>query len=47
MSIDTSEGHPAMDYKQHESTYKGFVRLFFWGTVACLLLLIFMAATLV
>lgn len=29
MSIDTSGGHPAMDYKQHTETYSVFVR----GTV--------------
>jgi hypothetical protein len=26
MSIDTSDGHPAMDYKEHTRTYDGFVR---------------------
>ena len=26
MSIDTSNGHPAMDYKEHVRTYDGFVR---------------------
>lgn len=29
MTIDTSGGHPAMDYREHERTYRGFVR----GTV--------------
>jgi hypothetical protein len=23
--IDTSKGHPAMDYKEHIRTYKGFL----------------------
>jgi hypothetical protein len=29
MTIDTSGGHHAMDYAEHQRTYKGFVR----GTV--------------
>ena len=29
MAVDTSEGHPAMDYKEHLKTYEGFLR----GTV--------------
>jgi Bacterial aa3 type cytochrome c oxidase subunit IV len=27
MSIDTSKGHPAMDYSEHTSTYSGFIKL--------------------
>lgn len=26
MSIDTSGGHPAMDYPEHVRTYNGFIR---------------------
>jgi len=26
MSVDTSHGHPAMDYAEHTRTYKGFLR---------------------
>lgn len=26
MSIDTSGGHPAMDYPEHVRTYSGFIR---------------------
>lgn len=26
MSIDTSNGHPAMDYKEHVRTYDGFIK---------------------
>ncbi|MGD9804966.1 MAG: aa3-type cytochrome c oxidase subunit IV [Hyphomicrobiaceae bacterium] len=26
MTVDTSEGHPAMDYREHLRTYDGFVR---------------------
>ncbi|HEX4892977.1 MAG TPA: aa3-type cytochrome c oxidase subunit IV [Hyphomicrobiaceae bacterium] len=29
MSIDTSDGHPAMDYREHVRTYNGFIK----GTV--------------
>jgi hypothetical protein len=29
-------GHPAMDYKAHESTFKGFIHFTEVGTVACL-----------
>ena len=25
MSVDTSKGHPAMDYKEHVKTYNGFM----------------------
>jgi aa3 type cytochrome c oxidase subunit IV len=27
MRIDTSEGHPAMDYAEHDRTYKLFLKL--------------------
>ncbi len=27
MSLDTSNGHPAMDYEAHKETYAGFLRL--------------------
>lgn len=43
MSIDTSEGHPAMDYKEHERTYSGFVQFTKISIVALVILLIFMA----
>ena len=26
MSIDTTDGHPEMDYPEHVRTYNGFVR---------------------
>ena len=26
MSLDTSGGHPAMDYAEHNRTYAGFIR---------------------
>lgn len=39
-------GHPAMDYAEHERTYKLFISLAKWGTIFCVALLIFMAVTL-
>jgi Bacterial aa3 type cytochrome c oxidase subunit IV len=27
MSVDTSKGHPAMDYAEHNATYSGFIKL--------------------
>ena len=33
MGIDTSNGHPAMDYPEHERTYKGFIK----GSIICTL----------
>ena len=27
MSVDTSQGHPAMDYAEHKKTYAGFLRI--------------------
>jgi len=40
MSIDTSRGHPAMDYREHERTYRGFVR----GTVIMTVIVIVILA---
>lgn len=34
MSIDTSDGHSAMDYKEHVRTYDGFVK----GTIILVVL---------
>jgi hypothetical protein len=46
MSIDTSGGHSAMDYREHVRTYNGFLK----GTVALIVLviavLLFMVVTL-
>lgn len=43
MGIDTSKGHPAMDYPEHERTYKGFVKGATYGTIAMIVLLVGMA----
>jgi pilus assembly protein TadC len=40
MTIDTTGGHPAMDYAEHQRTYNGFVR----GTVILTALVAFILA---
>ena len=47
MSIDTSGGHPAMDYREHVRTYNGFIRLIVVSIVLLVILLIGMAIFLV
>jgi len=47
MSVDTSGGHPAMDYAEHQRTYRGFVRGTMTVLVLVILLLIGMAIFLV
>jgi hypothetical protein len=39
MSVDTSNGHPAMDYNQHKDTYNAFLRFSKIGIVLLVLLL--------
>ncbi|HEU0017466.1 MAG TPA: aa3-type cytochrome c oxidase subunit IV [Methyloceanibacter sp.] len=42
MHIDPSEGHPAMDYSEHQRTYKLFLKLTLYtivGVVALMALL--------
>ncbi len=43
MSIDTSKGHPAMDYPEHERTYSGFIKGTIIGTVGVIAILAGMA----
>lgn len=45
--IDTSNGHPAMDYRAHTDTYRGFVNLAFWGSIVVAIILALMATFLV
>ena len=47
MSVDTTKGHPAMDYPEHIRTYSGFLRGAVILTVLVALLLLFMLITLV
>lgn len=42
MSVDTSKGHPAMDYAEHKATYAGFIKLVEYGTGALVVLLVAM-----
>jgi hypothetical protein len=42
----SEELNPVMDYDEHNKTYNMFVNLTKWGTIALVLLLIVMAATL-
>ncbi|MFM2422207.1 MAG: Bacterial aa3 type cytochrome c oxidase subunit, partial [Pseudomonadota bacterium] len=43
MAVDFKDGHPAMDYREHERTYAGFIRGTIVLTVICALILIGMA----
>jgi len=43
MSVDTSEGHPAMDYNEHKRTFAGFMQATKMVTVLLVLILIGMA----
>ena len=47
MSIDTSKGHPAMDYKEHINTFNGFWKATQILVVLVALVLVFMLVTLV
>ncbi len=40
MAVDTSGGHPAMDYNQHVETYRAFLRYSRIGMVLLALLLL-------
>ena len=47
MSVDLSGGHPAMDYKEHARTYRGFLVFTKVSIIFLVLLLIGMAIFLV
>lgn len=47
MSVDTSEGHAAMDYEEHVRTYAGFMQATKITVVSIAVILILMAITLV
>ena len=47
MSVDTSGGHAAMDYKEHLRTYRGFIKGVQFGIGAIVALLVLMAIFLV
>ncbi len=37
---------PPMDYPEHERTYQNFLKLFKWGTISLVVLMIFLALVL-
>lgn len=43
MSVDSSKGHPDMDYAQHKRTYDGFIRGTQISVVLLVILLVGMA----
>lgn len=47
MGVDTSGGHPAMDYAEHNRTYANFLTWAKVGIVFCVVLLAGMALFLV
>lgn len=47
MNIDTSQSHPAMDYRAHFETYRVFIRVAMWGSIIIAIILALMAAFLV
>ncbi len=47
MQIDTSKGHPDMDYRAHFDTYRGFINMAFWGSIILAIILILMRIFLV
>ena len=43
MQIDRAEGHPAMDYAEHQRTYKLFVKLTVYLIVSVVVLMALLA----
>jgi hypothetical protein len=43
MKIDPSEGHPAMDYTEHQKTYKLFLKLTLYTIVGVAALMVLLA----
>jgi len=41
--IDTSNGHPAMDYAEHVQTYRLFLNLSKFVLIGCIVLMVGMA----
>ena len=42
-TADQSAGHPAMDYAEHERTYRAFLLLVKWGVIVNVVILVLMA----
>jgi len=43
MRIDPKEGHPAMDYAEHERTYKLFLKMTGWLILGVVTLMVLLA----
>ena len=43
MHIDPSEGHPAMDYAEHQRTYKLFLKLSLYTLVGVIVIMALLA----
>jgi hypothetical protein len=43
MHIDPKECHPAMDYAEHEKTYKLFLKLTLWTVIGVVVLMVLLA----
>jgi len=47
MDLENAQGHPAMDYRAHLSTYRGFITAAIWGCIVLAIIMALMAAFLV
>jgi hypothetical protein len=43
MHIDPKECHPAMDYSEHQKTYRLFLKLTLWTVVSVVVLMVLLA----
>lgn len=43
MHLDPKEGHPAMDYAEHDRTYKLFLKLTLWTIITCVVIVAVLA----
>ena len=43
MKIDPAEGHPSMDYAEHERTYKLFTKLSVYLVISVVIIMAFLA----
>ena len=43
MKLNPAEGHPAMDYAEHERTYKLFLRLTAYVIIGVIIIMAFLA----
>ncbi|MGC1179687.1 MAG: aa3-type cytochrome c oxidase subunit IV [Methyloceanibacter sp.] len=43
MRIDPAEGHPAMDYSEHQRTYKLFLKLALYTIASVIVIMVILA----